>query len=167
MPILAKITHSWCVESEKWVENFFHHWTSEKIPFLYFFLHKSWIWQTLGHVTKKFSYPHFHNASKECFWPNFFFNFMHRFKSAILAKMKNCQNGTFELVHGIQNIQISIKSCFLAFSWLSLNRIIGWAPNIPHCKGLSIKNLQFVIKISLAFWSMGSHEKLLLRLTDL
>ena len=102
MPILAKIMHSWCVESEKWVENFFHHWTSEKIPFLYFFLHKSWIWQTLGHVTKKISCRHFHNASKECFWPKIFFNFMHRFKSAILAKMKNCQNGTFEPVHEIQ-----------------------------------------------------------------
>ena len=95
--------HSWCVESEKWVENFFHHWTSEKIPFLYFFLHKSWIWQTLGHVMKKFSYCHFHNAPKECFWPNKFLNFMHGFKSAILAKMKNCQNGTFEPVHEIQN----------------------------------------------------------------
>ena len=42
--------HSWCVESEKWVEICFHRWTSEKIPFLYFFLHKSWISQTLGHV---------------------------------------------------------------------------------------------------------------------
>ena len=94
--------HSWCVESEKWVENFFHHWTSEKIPFLYFFLHKSWIWQTLGHVTKKFSYPHFHKASKECFWSKKFLNFMHRFKSAILTKLKNCQNGTFEPVHEIQ-----------------------------------------------------------------
>ena len=29
---------------------------------------------------------------------------MHRFKSAILAKMKNCQNGTFEPVHEIQKI---------------------------------------------------------------
>ena len=95
--------HSWCVESEKWVEICFHHWTSEKIPFLYFFLHKSWIWQTLGHVTKKNSYRHFHNASKECFWPKKFLNFMHGFKSAILAKMKNCQNGTFEPVHEIQN----------------------------------------------------------------
>ena len=28
---------------------------------------------------------------------------MHGFKSAILAKMKNCQNGTFEPVHEIQN----------------------------------------------------------------
>ena len=81
----------------------FHHWTSEKIPFLYFFLHKSWIWQTLGHVTKNISWRHFHNASKECFWPKIFLNFMHGFKSAILAKMKNCQNGTFEPVHEIQN----------------------------------------------------------------
>ena len=95
--------HSWCVESEKWVEICFHHWTSEKIPFLYFFLHKSWIWQTLGHVTKKNSYRHFHNASKECFWPKKFLNFMHGFKSAILAIFHFCQNGTFEPVHEIQN----------------------------------------------------------------
>ena len=27
---------------------------------------------------------------------------MHRFKSAILEKLKNCQNGTFESVHEIQ-----------------------------------------------------------------
>ena len=38
-------------------------------PLFVLFLHKSWIWQTLGHVTKKFSYCHFHNAPKECFWP--------------------------------------------------------------------------------------------------
>jgi hypothetical protein len=35
-----------------------------------------------------FSYCHFHNASKECFWPKFFLNFMQGFKSAILAKLK-------------------------------------------------------------------------------
>ena len=34
---------------------------------------------------KKFSYRHFHNASKECFWPKKNLNFMHGFKSAILA----------------------------------------------------------------------------------
>jgi hypothetical protein len=28
-------------------------------------------------------------------------NFMHGLKSATLAKMKNCQNGTFEPVHEI------------------------------------------------------------------
>ena len=31
-------------------------------------------------------------------------NFIHGFKSAILAKVKNCQNGTFEPVHEIQKI---------------------------------------------------------------
>ena len=94
--------HSWCVESEKWDEICFHHWTSEKIPFLYFFLHKSWIWRTLGHDTKKKSYCLFYYASKEYLWPKKILNFRHEFKSAILAKMKNCQNGTFEPVHEIQ-----------------------------------------------------------------
>ena len=46
-------------------------------------------------------------------WPNKFLNIMHGFKSAILAihgfksailaEWKNCQNGTFEPVHEIQN----------------------------------------------------------------
>ena len=38
----------------------------------------------------------------ECFWPKKISNFMHGFKSAILAKLKNCQNGTFEPGHEIQ-----------------------------------------------------------------
>ena len=37
----------------------------KKILFLYFFLHKSWIWRTLGCVMENFSDCHFHNASKE------------------------------------------------------------------------------------------------------
>jgi hypothetical protein len=49
-----------------------------------------------------FSCCHFHNASKECFWPKKNFNFMHRFKSAILAIFQFCQNDTFEPVHEIQ-----------------------------------------------------------------
>ena len=32
----------------------FSRWLFQKIPFLYFFLHKSWIWQTLGHVMNIF-----------------------------------------------------------------------------------------------------------------
>ena len=67
-----------------------------KITFLYFFLNKSWIWRTLGQVVKIFSYSHFHKASKECFWPETILTFMHGFKSAILEKLPNCQNGTFE-----------------------------------------------------------------------
>ena len=46
----------------------FSRWLFQKIPFLYFFLRKSWIWRTLGHVMNIFSYWHFHNASKEYFW---------------------------------------------------------------------------------------------------
>ena len=53
-------------------------------------------------LRKKNSYCHFHNASKECFWPKKFLNFMHGFKSAILAIFHFCQNGTFEPVHEIQ-----------------------------------------------------------------
>ena len=34
---------------------------------MYFFLHKSWIWRTLGHDTKEISYWHFHYAPKEYF----------------------------------------------------------------------------------------------------
>ena len=66
-------------------------------------LHKSWIWRTLGQVVKKFSYCHFHNALKECFWSKIFLNFMPRFKSAILAIFQFCQNGTFDPVHDIRN----------------------------------------------------------------
>ena len=76
----------------------------QKIPFLYFFLHKAWIWQTLGQVVNIFSCCHFHNTSKECFWPKEFLNFIHRFKSTILAIFQFCQNGTFEPVHEIQKI---------------------------------------------------------------
>ena len=32
---------------------------------------------------------------------------MHGFKSAALAKLKNCQNGTFEPVHEIQKFFLS------------------------------------------------------------
>ena len=80
-------------DSQEPKTNFFFQFSRglfQKIPFLYFFLHKSWIWGTLRHVMKKKSYCHFHNASKECFWPKKISNFMHGFKSAILEKLKNC-----------------------------------------------------------------------------
>ena len=66
---------------------------------LYCFLHKSWIWRTLGHVINIFSNCHFHNASKDLVI--FFSNFMHWFKSAILAIFQFLQNGTFESMHEI------------------------------------------------------------------
>ena len=67
------------------------------------YLNKSCIWRTLGNNKKKKNYCHFHNASKEYFWPKKILNFIHRFKSAILAIFHFCQNGTFEPVHKIRN----------------------------------------------------------------
>ena len=75
----------------------------EKSANLYFDWPKSWIWRTLEQVTNNFSKWLFHNASKEVFWSKNFLNFMHGFKSAILAIFPFCQNGTFEHVHEIQN----------------------------------------------------------------
>ena len=46
---------------------------------------------------------HFHNASKEVVCPKKVLNFMPGVKSAILAGWKNCNNGTFEPAHEIQN----------------------------------------------------------------
>ena len=57
----------------------------------------------VGHVMNIFSKWHFHYASKEYFWPKQILNFMHGFKSAILAIFHFCQNGTFEPVYEIQN----------------------------------------------------------------
>ena len=74
----------------------------EKSLSLYFDWPKSWIWRTLEQVMDIFCIWHLHNASKEVFWPKNL-SFMHGFKSAILAEWKNCQNGTFEPVHEIQN----------------------------------------------------------------
>jgi hypothetical protein len=44
----------------------------------------------------------FKKTTKEVFRPKKNFNSMHGFKSAILPELKNCQNGTFEPLHGIQ-----------------------------------------------------------------
>ena len=50
---------------------------------------------------------HLHKALKEVFQQKDL-NLMHEFKSAILPELKNCQNGTFEPMHGIQNQKISL-----------------------------------------------------------
>ena len=74
----------------------------EKSLSLYFDWPKSWIWRTLEKVMNIFCKWHFYYASKEVFWQKIVLNFMHGFKSAILAECKNCQNATFEPVHEIQ-----------------------------------------------------------------
>ena len=73
-----------------------------KSPFCTFFCINPGFGEPWDKIWIFFLYCHLHNASKECFWPNFFLNFMHRFKSAILAIFTFCQNGTFEPVHEIQ-----------------------------------------------------------------
>ena len=64
---------------------------------LYFDRPKSWIWGTLEKVMDIFCIWHFHNASKEVFWPKKISNFTHGFKSAILAIFPFSQNGSFEI----------------------------------------------------------------------
>ena len=64
----------------------------EKVPVFYSDWPNSWIWRILGHVRDIFCKCHLHNASKEVFLPKHFLNSMHRFKSATLPELKNCQN---------------------------------------------------------------------------
>ena len=53
-------------------------------------------------IQKNFLISIFIVLQKNTFGQKKFLNFMHGFKSAILAKMKNCQNGTFAPVNEIQ-----------------------------------------------------------------
>ena len=52
---------------------------------------------------------------------NIFLNFMHGFKSAILAEWKNCQNGTFEPMHEIQNFFCQKHSFEAIWKWQQEN----------------------------------------------
>ena len=83
-----------------------------------------------------FSYSPFHNASKECFWPKKTLNFMHSFKSAILAEWKNCQNGTFEPVHEIQ-IFFCQKTSFEALWKCHLQKIFITFSRVHQIQDLS------------------------------
>ena len=59
----------------------------QKIPLLYFFLHKSWIWQTLEHNTKKFLIAIFIMLQKNAFGQkNFKFHAPGSTKSRIYAE---------------------------------------------------------------------------------
>jgi hypothetical protein len=91
------------------------------ISVYYFNWPKSWIWQTLGHVSYIFC-----NASKEVFWPNDFLNFMHRFKSAILPIL-----GSYEYLASLESkirsvpffyIHIYKKTCEIFLALLAFKR---------------------------------------------
>ena len=60
---------------------------------MYFFLHESWIWRILGHVTNIFLIGIFISLQKNTFGQKIS-NFMHRFKGAILAIFQFFQNGS-------------------------------------------------------------------------
>ena len=109
------------------------------------------IWQTLGQVMDIVSYCQFHNASKECFWPKKNSNFMHRFKSAILAIFSFCQNGTFEPVHEIQ-IFFAHKTSFEALWKCHLQKIF-----ITFSKVRQIQDLG-QSKYKLRLFSKRTHE---------
>ena len=61
-----------------------------------------------------FSYCHFHDASRECFWSKKISNLVHRFKIAILEIF---QNGTFERIHEITLLYLL---CGLTGAWALL-----------------------------------------------
>ena len=121
----------------------------EKISVFYSDWPKSWIWQTLGHVRNIFSKCHLYNASKEVFWPKEFLNFMHRYKSAILAIFQFWQNGTFGPVHEIHFFLP--KDFFWSIMKVTFNKNIHnmsqGLPN-PGFSSVRVENWGFVKKDS-------------------
>ena len=113
----------------------------EKSVNLYFDWPKSWIWRTLEQVMNIFCIRHFHNASKEVFWSNFFLNFMHGFKSAILAIFQFWQNGTFEPVHEIWNF-FWPKAFFWSIMKMAIRKNIHNMPQGPSNPGFMQEKVQ-------------------------
>ena len=84
---------------------------------------------------------HFHNTSKEVFWQKKILNFMHGFRSAILAEWKNCQNGTFEPVHEIQKF-FWPKDFFLGIMKVPFTKIIHNLFQDPPNPGFRLVKVQ-------------------------
>ena len=66
---------------------------------------------------------------------------MHRFKSAILAKLKNCQNGTFEPVHEIQNF-FWPKAFFWSIMKMGIRKNIHNLSQVPPNPGFMQEKVQ-------------------------
>ena len=107
----------------------------EKMSVFYSDWPKSWIWRTLEKVLNILCKWHFHNASKEVFWPQKFLNFIHGF---ILAEWKYCQNGTFEPVHEIQ-IFFGQKHSFEALWKCQLKTFFISCPRVRQIQDLCRK----------------------------
>ena len=106
-----------------------------------------------GTSCENFFYCHFHNASKECFWPKKILNFMQGFKSAILPKVKNWQSGTFEPLHEIHNFWP--KAFFWSIMKVSLiknfQKISQRSPN-PGLRSAKVQKEDFLKKIPHGIW---------------
>ena len=80
----------------------------------------------------KVTWWHFQSTSKEVIWSKTFLNFMQGLKSAILAKMKNSQNGTFEPMHEIQKIfwpKAFFSSIMKMATWKNILNLSKGQPN--------------------------------------
>ena len=67
---------------------------------------------------------------------------MHGFKSAILPELKNCQNGTFEPVHGIQK-KIWPKDFFRSIMKMTFTKNIpnmSQGPPNPGFRSVRVEN---------------------------
>ena len=90
---------------------------------------------------------------------------MHGFKSAILAKMKNSQNGTFEPVHEIQNF-FWPKLFFWSIMKMAIRnffRIMTQGPPNPGFMQEKVQKGDFLKKLSRElnfFVGLGSYESL-------
>ena len=86
---------------------------------------------------------------------------MHKFKSAILAKMKNCQHGIFEPVHEIQSFLF-----FWSIIKMAINKNIHNMSQGPPNPGFMQEKVQkgnFLKKPSWElniFFVLGSYESL-------
>ena len=85
---------------------------------------------------------------------------MHGFKSAILAKLKNCQNGTFEPGHEIQNFFWPIAFFWSIMKMATRNFFHNLSKSPPN-PGFMQENVQkgdFLKKDSQELKVLGSFE---------
>ena len=109
-------------------------------------------------VWKFFYKCQLHNASKEVVWPNFFLDFMHGFKSAILSILQFWPNGTFETVHEIQNC-FRPKDFFWSIMKVTFTKISLTCPRVRQIqnrklrfsqKGLTRFQKLFLFRVSMS-----------------
>ena len=85
---------------------------------------------------------------------------MYRFKSAILEKLKNCQNGTFEPVHEIWNF-FWPKVFFWSIMKMPIRKNIHNMPQgLPNPGFKQEKVQKDIARIEIFLFILGSYESL-------